>query len=270
MRTWSLSPFFNEVDVLEIRLAELDPVIDVFVLIEARMTHMGVPRELVYPQVEDRYARWAHKIRYLPIDFPEGMTDWQRESYQREACGAALKGIADEDIVMITDLDEIPRAETVLMEKELPCAVSFPIHPYRLDWRWDEVDHGHCVCTFISARDLEPRGDGFYMGAHKGIAPSSCVYTAEPCEGHTHLLGNYGWHFTYIGDEEAILDKTSSIADKWVKGVATPESARAAIREGRDVFGRNKPVSRVPIKQLPVYVQDNRERFAHILTEQPE
>jgi hypothetical protein len=269
MRTWSLSPFLNELDVLEIRLAELSPVVDVFVLTEATSTHSGIPRELAYEP--ERFSEWAGKVRYLSLDFPPLEGDWQRENYQREFLGYGLTGLQDDDLVIVSDVDEVISADTVRRAQagdlELPCSVSFPIHPYRLDYRWREVEDGFCRCTIIRGSDLIRREeDGFFQGVQQAIAPSFCSFSGyQECDGHSHLVGEHGWHFTYIGDAAHIRDKTRSIADGWVKNLVSLEDAEEALASGEDVFGRERPVEHVALERLPVHVQRNRERFSHIL-----
>lgn len=259
--------FYNEVDVLEIRLAELASVVDVFVIVEATSTHMGAPRELVYPQYEPtRFFPWRDQIRYIPITFPEGMGDWERENYQREQAGLGLKGLQPDDLVIISDLDEIVSAETVQKALDgdipVPCNICFPIHPYRLDWQWDVVEDGQTRCTLVHGRELtEVPGVGF-AGSHDLMRSHNMIGR----QGRVGLVGDFGWHFTYVGDEERIVDKSLSIADEWVKGLATPAAAARAIETGADVYGRaDRPSHRVSLKQLPVYVQENRQRFSHIL-----
>lgn len=276
---WSLSPFLSEIDVLEIRLAELDPVVDVFVIAEATRTHTNEPRDLVFPQHSLRFSRWLHKIRYLKMSFPELPGHWERENYQREALGRGLEGLGQDDIVIISDVDEILRADTVRKiaagDFRLPCTFSFPIHPYRLDWKWESIDEGCERCTVVQKDHLEKLSNGFYRGVQAAIGFSFCCFTdpayqgprpSRLCLGHTHYLGEYGWHFTYQGDEEQIISKTNSIADEWVKGLATEEDAREAISQGRDLFGRaDKVARRVGLSELPLYVQEHPERFSRLL-----
>lgn len=266
MTTWSCSMFYNEVDILEIRLAELDPVVDVFVLVEATSTHMGEPRELVFPRYQNtRFFPWKDKIRYFAVDLPAEMTNWGRENFQRTQAGLGLQGLEPDDLVIISDLDEIISAETVRLalagEIPIPCNISFPIHPYRLDWRWDVVLDGHCRCTLIHGKDLQE-----VPGGYSGIHEAMFMHNIIERPGRVGLVGEYGWHFTYVGDPERIIDKANSIADEWVKDVVTVEGAEEAIAMGTDVFGReNRPSHRVEIEELPVYVQENQKRFSHIL-----
>lgn len=165
MTVWSCSPFLNELDVLEIRLAELDPVVDIFVLVEATMTHSGIPRDLVFPDhYRDRFSEWAHKIRYLVAGFSGAEANWARERSQREQLGRGLVGLRPDDLVIVSDVDEVVSADTVRAALDgdlpLPCSLSFPIHPYRLDWRWDTLEDGFARCTMLHGRYLG-RADAF-------------------------------------------------------------------------------------------------------------
>ncbi|MFN3875521.1 MAG: hypothetical protein ACK4L7_06380, partial [Flavobacteriales bacterium] len=108
--------FFNELDLLEIRLRELDAVVDRFILVEATLTHQGRPKPLCYAQHADRFAQWHRKLTHVVVDrFPEARGGaWALEQHQRNRIIDGLKGIAPTDQVMISDVDEIPRPEAVL------------------------------------------------------------------------------------------------------------------------------------------------------------
>lgn len=112
--------FLNELDTLEIRLNILDPYVDRFILVEARETFSGVPKPLYYLENKERFAKWNHKIQHYiaePEQFIEmaksspntgaGEHYWIREFAQKESLQNALKGLDDNDIVFISDVDEI-------------------------------------------------------------------------------------------------------------------------------------------------------------------
>ena len=67
-RVFDCFPFFNELDVLEIRLAELDALVDHFVIVEATRTHTGKPKPLYFADNRKRYDRYAHKIIHVVAD----------------------------------------------------------------------------------------------------------------------------------------------------------------------------------------------------------
>ena len=110
-RVYDCFQFYNEFDVLEIRLAELDPLVDHFVLVEATHTHTGKPKPLHFTENRKRYERYAHKIIHvviddLPLDDP---SHFARDIHQREAILRGLGGAQPDDRILFSDCDEIPK-----------------------------------------------------------------------------------------------------------------------------------------------------------------
>jgi beta-1,4-mannosyl-glycoprotein beta-1,4-N-acetylglucosaminyltransferase len=224
---------------------------------------------LVFPANQDRFERWLHKIRYVQVEFPKGLKPWGRENYQRDALGWGLQGLQPDDLIVVCDVDEILRAEVIQQFRDgqlhVPSTLSFPIHPYRLDWKWDDLEDGFGRTTVISGSQLQQQPDGSWFGVQHAVAPTLVQHKHDFPE-YTHLVGEFGWHFTYQGSEANIVRKSYSIADDWVKGLATVETAAHAIRTGADVYGRqHRTSSRVPLSDLPRYVQDNPGKFAHMI-----
>ena len=114
MRVFDCFPLFNEIDLLELRLNELWDVVDVFVIVEAKKTFTGKRKPMCLPDNEERLAKYIHKIRYVVVeDFPDGMSNWGKEEYQRNAIKKGLSDVLPDDILIFSDLDEIPRAMVV-------------------------------------------------------------------------------------------------------------------------------------------------------------
>ena len=116
--------FFNELDILELRLAELDNVVDFHVLVEATHTFTGQRKKLYYDEVkaEPRFAKYLHKIVHLVIRNGVHETAqlsseqvWKREHFQRDQINRGLDRLKlkETDILLISDVDEIPDATTV-------------------------------------------------------------------------------------------------------------------------------------------------------------
>ena len=79
--------FYNELDILELRLETLDPWVDRFVLVEAEVNHIGGSKELFFEKNKERYAKWLDKIVHVVVSADEAPKDenpWSREKFQRE------------------------------------------------------------------------------------------------------------------------------------------------------------------------------------------
>jgi beta-1,4-mannosyl-glycoprotein beta-1,4-N-acetylglucosaminyltransferase len=108
--------FFNELDILELRLAELSGVVDHFVIAEGTKTFRGEPKPLHFEKNARRFQKYLSKIRHIVIDDepPECRSAWDREHWSRQALMRGLQDAAPDDYVMISDVDEIPRPERLV------------------------------------------------------------------------------------------------------------------------------------------------------------
>ena len=108
--------FFNELELLDIRLHELSGVVDRFVLVEATHSFQNKPKPLHFDANRSLFKPYLDKIIHVRIEFPPDVTDsnkdaWSRERYQRNAISLGLTGAAPEDLIMVSDVDEIVSAE---------------------------------------------------------------------------------------------------------------------------------------------------------------
>ena len=101
--------------MMEIRLRELEHVIDIFVPVESRVTFTGLWKPLLFPTIyKDLSAFVIGKIRYLVLDSLPGGEAWARERHHRGALlqlGLKSPGVrpGEGDILLISDADEIPK-----------------------------------------------------------------------------------------------------------------------------------------------------------------
>jgi beta-1,4-mannosyl-glycoprotein beta-1,4-N-acetylglucosaminyltransferase len=260
---FSLTPFFNELDLLEIRLATLDPIVDVHVLGESSLTHSGKPKPLYFNPDDERWAPWAHKIRYLVIDDypdepPEGQSmAWTREKWQRIQLvrGLTEEELAGDHMVLSSDLDEIPAVETLrdICARGAAEHIWPPLYPYYLNWRWQEIPRQGAQATCFPMRLLregkttqDVKSDGnlsFQMG------------------------DRVGWHFTYQGGTEAIRAKLAAFAHEELDDPRynDADAVMETLQSGRDLFHRERLIVEAPLGDLPKYVQDNVAKFGHML-----
>src|SRR3954454_8513585 len=108
--------FFNELDVLEIRLHVLEEVVDRFVLVEARQTFQRGAKPLYYAENRDRFAAFADRIDHVVVDeFPdEAIGAFACEAWQRNSIQRGIRSAATGDTILVSDADEIPRPECVV------------------------------------------------------------------------------------------------------------------------------------------------------------
>lgn len=239
MRIFDGFIFHNEFDVLELRLRELYDDVDRFVLVEGDRTFTGVPKPLHFQENRERFAPWLDKIVHVPVtDFPDTDSPWTREAFQRDAIARGLAGLAPDDMVLLSDVDEIPRAAVARWLRQTPAAVvglRMAFFYYRLNHLnvagepheiWSVAARGRLFgsCTPQQVRLLRLSLRGVDPAAQPGVA----------------VLNHAGWHFSYLGGDEAVREKIRAFSHQEFN---TPEILEAVdvdalVASGRDLFGR--------------------------------
>ena len=141
--------FFNEMELLEIRLNELYDEVDHFVIVENPLTFSGNEKELYFEKNKERFKKFEDKIIHVvgPKRPEEGV--WAREEAQRNDILLGLKDAKEDDIIIVSDLDEIVKKEKIkeikkiIAEKKDPVELRMVLYRYFLnrkdrkvsDWR---------------------------------------------------------------------------------------------------------------------------------------
>ena len=247
-------PFYNELELLEIRLEELKEIVDWFVLVEAYETYSGKPKELVYAANKERFADF--NICSIRINtFPASLrSPWEREAFTRNALAGALNAlhVGEDDIILLSDVDEIPRAEKVaacadqLTHRPMGCKVfKQDLSYYFVNCRSDYPWHGTRMIRYGSLKDFQELR--FRSGE-------------EIAEG--------GWRFSYLGGREHLQEKIEAAVHTELD---LPEFTSAAHIEqclagGADLFGRDIRFQFVPLdSSFPQFLLSHRDRFASLI-----
>ena len=99
--------YWDEDLLLDLRLNILDNYVDYFVIVEGNKTWQNNPKKLRFEI--DKFKKFKNKIIYVPVtDLPDGEDPYLRENHQRNAIVNGLNNANDNDVIIISDLDEIP------------------------------------------------------------------------------------------------------------------------------------------------------------------
>jgi beta-1,4-mannosyl-glycoprotein beta-1,4-N-acetylglucosaminyltransferase len=100
----------GERDLLDLRMCELGEVVDLFLCVEGALTFQGKPRH-----ISTDLPKQSNFVHLVVEDFPEASARnaWKREMWQRNAILRGLSGLRDDDIVMVSDVDEIPEPSMI-------------------------------------------------------------------------------------------------------------------------------------------------------------
>ena len=146
---------FNEIDLLDIRLNILENVVDKFIIIESNKTFSGKNKDLYYYKNRARFEKWWDKIEYKIVDnMPIGNTsedNWAREFHQRNIGCESIYHCNDDDIIIVSDVDEVPNPNVLKKERKGIANLQMDLFWYsiRISWMWSKRPKRFCRQEFI-------------------------------------------------------------------------------------------------------------------------
>lgn len=246
MKIFDCFTLFNELDLLEFRLKLLYDYVDYFVISESNLTHSGLDKPYNYYENYERYKKWADKIIYYPIEqTKEGLIfedvksyspkngSWILENQQRLALSLIKDKTEDDDIIFISDLDEIPIPEVFqyirnnklkeVLEKT-PVSLVMLFHYYYMNcqnigfernWSGTVVTNGYYFKQ-VDAQILRDNRNSYPK------------------------MENSGYHFSFLNGVEAIRTKIKSFAHTEFNrpDILSDENIIKSLEEGKDIFNR--------------------------------
>jgi tetratricopeptide (TPR) repeat protein len=221
--------FYNELDLLELRLRELGEVVDAFVVVEAPWTFQGAAKNLILQENIRRFAPWADKIIHVVVPEAEaGPSPWDREGAQRDAVMLGLAGrAAPDDVVFIGDVDEFPRRRMVETIRDNP-VIAGRLNRLSADYYCGFINF-KCNYRWHKQISLPYR-------LLEAMGPDHARFMAIAKYGE--LLYDAGWHFSWLGGIEKVVGKLKSYAHSEYTGLAAQDSATimAALTSGKGIF----------------------------------
>ena len=283
--------YFNEDLVLDVRLNELNPYIDKFVIVESNYTHSGEKKDFNFDI--RKYHKFANKIIYLKIDQkPNNLIQINGEdseddiknkqvenalileNFQRNYIYKGLENFDDNDFILVSDIDEIPNLSLIDLNLHKNSIVLFKQYffHYKFNLFLDNFYFfGSKGC--IKKKLISPQ----WLRNVKGKKYSKFridAYFSKKKYNNIKIVEKGGWHFTNVMDEEKIIYKLKSylhhadfpenLLDKDIfknlikdKKIMYDHSAD----KSQDRFKNRKPLNEFDKNLLPEYIKNNPEKF---------
>ena len=249
--------FFNELELLEVRLSEMYDQVDKFVLVEASETFRGKPKPLYFPENRHLFEKYVDKIIHIIISKPFIHDNpWHRERFQRQQIMRGLKDCHRNDIIFLSDLDEIVKndripeiAKRVISKKSDAVVCEQKMYVGHLN-RYMMTWNGTTCTSFKKFKSLPVRR----MRSLRKMTPRSL---SKAGISRVFLMENAGWHFNSMGGLDRYITKLKSFSHKELD---TPEISKE--KRYIDVI-----LSAPPAKiddSYPLFIQENQEYFEKI------
>jgi len=274
-------PFFNERELLELRINLLKDHVDHFVICEANKTFTGIPKELKLKKLIKELDLPAHMITVVELDvpedidlpieehdivsmFPEDRADvvsimaMARDRAQRNGLMKVLDQFNDDDWIIISDCDEIINPDHIGFA--LNVAGGLPHKIIKLP-----------LINLYGEADLRPfflDGSPFVWRTAMSICRKSTVAMSTPhrirCEYATpydcvrptlngKIFEEFGWHFSWMGGAHRIALKSRSYAHAPNKGHQEHAKRGFQFEEGKSLAWApdHSILKKFPHDQLP-------------------
>jgi len=268
--------FFNEVDLLRLRLETLDSVVDTFVIVESCWEHSGRPKPYVFDPAA--FSQFRHKIRYIQdTDCPGGKHDpWRNENHQRNQIIHGLSGAAPEDLVLVSDLDEIPNPDVIRVYDPTryrrgdfeQLLFGYKLNNLLVKPRTNQLCFGTKITThqhfntFFEGRATSVR----HWKSHGPLRALKRIWFQRF---DTQVIPQGGWHFSWVMPEEAWKQKFLATAhQEHVAFSSTDLEAQInTVASGRDLAVADRRYECLPVSdpRLPPALRAKPEAYRHLL-----
>ena len=262
MKIYDCFTFYNEFELLELRLKSLNDYVDLFVLVEADRTQSNQPKPFYFEENKDRFEEFLPKIRNVKINvnLPHlSSGDWFIENAQRNAITAGLSDAEPDDLIFISDLDEFPNPVAI---QEIIENKSEVFAYYNFSFL-QENNKARCPVKLLTSihNILEISPITFQQSMHyyyfdyiqlDDLWYGTIVTRYKNLSSPQNLrnlhkefpyISNSGWHFSYMGGVEKIINKLNSIVEgeyyvQLNSNLNNPSYLKDCMKKGKDIFGR--------------------------------
>ena len=283
--------YFDEEIVLDLRLNTLDKYVDYFIIVESTFTHRGDKRNLKFNH--KKFEKFKDKIIYLTFDKePDGievvhendnegeksrkyiLNAAKRENGQRDHIANGLQKANSEDLILISDVDEIPNLEEIKFEnlKEKILMFQQDMFYYKFDLKLPNmVWSGTKGCRkkdLLSPQWLRNIKDKKYSLFRLDIIFSKMKYNS------IKFIKNGGWHFSNIKSPKEIEHKLKSYLHHrefdeepltlgQIDNIIKSKQAIYDLKVDKTVnkVGTGNKLVNYDFDKLPIYLKENKENY---------
>jgi beta-1,4-mannosyl-glycoprotein beta-1,4-N-acetylglucosaminyltransferase len=247
--------FYNELDLLIYRFNLLNNIVDYFIIVESTHSFIGKKKNLVFNENKHLFEKFTNKIIHIIVDdFPykyhnvniDSNDVWNNEFFQRNAISRGInyiKDLSQSDLIIISDLDEIPDPYTLDKIKKGSIIVDInklemDLYYYNLNTRFKSK---WMLCKIISYKK------------YNELNISCNEIRNTDCSN----ISNGGWHLSYFGDKYFIQNKIKNFSHQElnIDEYTDLEKIEERIQNSKDAFDRNFDIEKIKIEDntyLPI------------------
>ena len=257
--------YWDEDLLLELRFNILEKIVDYFVIVEGNKTWQNNPKNLKFDI--KKFPKFRDKIIYIPVtDLPDGEDPYSRENHQRNSISRGLKNAKEDDIILISDLDEIPSPKAIKnFDHKMRYATFKQMHFYykfNLQSKNHPYWHGTRVCIkkYLKSpqwlRELKFKKRPWWRFDKRRL---------------NNIIESGGWHFCNLKTPEELLNKYKNLCEtndpinfkeKIDQKYLSLDEITNRVHKGDDIIGRDDRFSKTDIDTtFPEYLIENKKKY---------
>lgn len=282
MKIYDTFIFFNELDLLDLRLKILDNVVDYFIISEFNITHSGLKKEYIFEKNKDLFKKYSDKIIYIKHDlefedfndikfidnpknfkeketnkvltffknathFPKNEKNWCRDFLHREMLRVGYGKCNDEDIILMSDIDEIPNPKVIenlnkFFNKDKIYRLLQNMYYYYFNVFKENNWKGTTLTSYKTIKNV-------------------CLNDTRNFKWDS-LVDRGGWHFSFMGGKEAVKEKIISYSHQEINRDDIKDNLDDTVDNLQDIFGRQGSLKKVEIDNTyPEYIINNKDKL---------
>jgi beta-1,4-mannosyl-glycoprotein beta-1,4-N-acetylglucosaminyltransferase len=259
--------YFNEDHVLDLRFHVLNEKVDYFVISESTKTHQGKNKKLNFDI--NNFSKFKHKIKYIVADYQKKI-DFQNhvggeslvEQHQRNCLSEGLVSANDNDLIILSDSDEIPDLSKLNQIKKNTKFTAFSQKMFMYKLNLQNLDESNWIGSKISLKKNFPLPQKL-----RNLKFKEYPFWRFDKIGLQIIKG--GWHFSFLQKPSDIANKIKSYSHgEFNKNEITDEkNIEQRIANNQDIFGRDIKLKKILIDETyPKFIRDNKSLLSKWIT----
>ena len=255
--------YFNEDHIADLRFNILNEFVDKFIIVESTVNHQGKEKKLHFDI--NKYKSLKKKIIYIVVDdTPKEIIKSHKggeslvEQHQRNSILKGLKKCDDNDLIILSDVDEIPDLNKLkIFDKNNYAVFSQKMFMYKLNLLNMSEDnwHGSKICLKKNLKSPQ------WL---RNLKFKKYPFWRIDKPKNLQIIENGGWHFSYLQKAENISKKIKSFSHgEFNKDhIINEENIRTKIEKGEDIFEREHKIKKIEMdSSFPEYILKNKDKL---------
>ena len=262
MAIYDCFQYFNEDHIVDLRLNILNEYVDYFVISESTKTHQGKDKKINFDIT--KFSKFKHKINFIVADF-KGNINFKNhtggespiEQHQRNSLIEGIKDASPDDLIILSDSDEIPDLSKLSLIKNNKKFIAFSQKMFMYKLNLQNLKESGWIGSRITKKK--------YLRSMQELRNLKFkLYPFWRLDKINQQIIEGGWHFSYMQSPKQILNKIKSFSHgEYNNKNLNEKKIEEKIIKGEDIFGRNSKFRKIDIDDsYPKFITQNKEKFS--------